>query len=154
MDKVKEKKPEDRNPFGGVKLSDTAKNAPKELVRNALDDGTIRIASQLRDTVQRDQQDEYGGSQIESAALDASGMTVRGVETFVRSRAEALFHHGNSETDEEAPEDRPEQKPDHEEVWDSPAEPLQEGRMICQRNRHRKNRHRNRYRQRQRNRGR
>ena len=126
MDKVKEKKPEDRNPFGGVKLSDTAKNAQKELVRNALDDGTMRIASQIRDTVQRDQQDEYGGSQIESAALDASGMTVRGVETFVRSRVEALFHHGNSETDEEAPEDRPEQKPDHEEVWDSSAEPLQE----------------------------
>ena len=103
MGKVKEKKPDGGNPLGGIKLPDTVKAAPKELVQNVLDDGTMRIVSQLRDTTQRDQQEEYGGSQIENAALDVGRMTAHGVEAFAKAKVETLLHPRNR--DEDAPQE-------------------------------------------------
>lgn len=62
MEKIKEK------PALGERVKEKAVSAPKELLRKGLDDGSERLRTQLRDTAQHGQADEYGGDAIEDAA--------------------------------------------------------------------------------------
>ena len=66
MEKIKEK------PALGERVKEKAVSAPKELLRKALDDGSERLRTQLRDTAQQGRRDEYGGDAIEDTA--ASGL--------------------------------------------------------------------------------
>ena len=66
MEKIKEK------PTLGERVKEKAVSAPKELLRKGLDDGSERLRTQLRDTAQQGQRDEYGGDAIEDTA--ASGL--------------------------------------------------------------------------------
>lgn len=66
MEKIKEK------PTLGERVKEKAVSAPKELLRKGLDDGSERLRTQLRDTAQHGQADEYGGDTIEDTA--ASGL--------------------------------------------------------------------------------
>ena len=66
MEKIKEK------PTLGERVKEKAVSAPKELLRKGLDDGSERLRTQLRDTAQQGQADEYGGDAIEDTA--ASGL--------------------------------------------------------------------------------
>lgn len=66
MEKIKEK------PTLGECVKEKAVSAPKELLRKGLDDGSERLRTQLRDTAQHGQADEYGGDTIEDTA--ASGL--------------------------------------------------------------------------------
>lgn len=66
MEKIKGK------PTLGERVKEKAVSAPKELLRKGLDDGSERLRTQLRDTAQHGQADEYGGDTIEDAA--ASGL--------------------------------------------------------------------------------
>ena len=66
MKKIKEK------PALGERVKEKAVSAPKELLRKVLDDGSERLRTQLRDTAQHGQADEYGGDTIEDTA--ASGL--------------------------------------------------------------------------------
>ena len=56
----------------GERVKEKAVSAPKELLRKALDDGSERLRTQLRDTAQQGRRDEYGGDAIEDTA--ASGL--------------------------------------------------------------------------------
>lgn len=58
IDKIKEK------PQVQHTLKERVKFAPKELIRRGLDDGTERLRSQLRDTAQHGQRDNFGGDQL------------------------------------------------------------------------------------------
>lgn len=62
MEKIKEK------PTLGECVKEKAVFAPKELLRKGLDDGSERLRTQLRDTAQHGQADEYGGDTIEDTA--------------------------------------------------------------------------------------
>ena len=62
MEKIKEK------PALGERVKEKAVSAPKELLRKGLDDGSERLRTQLRDTAQHGQADEYGGDTIEDTA--------------------------------------------------------------------------------------
>ena len=62
MERIKEK------PTLGERVKEKAVSAPKELLRKGLDDGSERLRTQLRDTAQHGQADEYGGDTIEDAA--------------------------------------------------------------------------------------
>ena len=62
MEKIKEK------PTLGERVKEKAVFAPKELLRKGLDDGSERLRTQLRDTAQHGQADEYGGDTIEDTA--------------------------------------------------------------------------------------
>ena len=62
MEKIKEK------PALGERVKEKAVSAPKELLRKVLDDGSERLRTQLRDTAQHGQADEYGGDTIEDTA--------------------------------------------------------------------------------------
>ena len=66
MEKIKEK------PALSERVKEKAVSAPKELLRKVLDDGSNRLWTQLRDTAQQGQRDEYGGDAIEDTA--ASGL--------------------------------------------------------------------------------
>ena len=66
MEKIKEK------PALSERVKEKAVSAPKELLRKVLDDGSERLRTQLRDTAQHGQADEYGGDTIEDTA--ASGL--------------------------------------------------------------------------------
>ena len=66
MEKIKEK------PTLGERVKEKAVSAPKELLRKGLDDGSERLRTQLWDTAQQGQRDEYGGDAIEDTA--ASGL--------------------------------------------------------------------------------
>ena len=66
MEKIKEK------PALSERVKEKAVSAPKELLRKVLDDGSERLRTQLRDTAQHGQADEYGGDAIEDTA--ASGL--------------------------------------------------------------------------------
>ena len=62
MERIKEK------PTLGERVKEKAVSAPKELLRKGLDDGSERLRTQLRDTAQHGQADEYGGDTIEDTA--------------------------------------------------------------------------------------
>lgn len=80
MDKIKEK------PKVAGTVREKAKNAPKELVRRGMEDGTERLRSQLRDTAQNGQQDEYGGDRIEDTAAGSLRRMERGAEKLIKGR--------------------------------------------------------------------
>lgn len=54
------------------RIKEKAVSTPRELLRKGLDDGSERLRTQLRDTAQHGQADEYGGDTIEDTA--ASGL--------------------------------------------------------------------------------
>lgn len=66
MKKIKEK------PTLSERIKEKAVSTPRELLRRGLDDGSERLRTQLRDTAQHGQADEYGGDTIEDPA--ASGL--------------------------------------------------------------------------------
>ena len=66
MKKIKEK------PTLSERIKEKAVSTPRELLRKGLDDGSERLRTQLRDTAQHGQADEYGGDAIEDTA--ASGL--------------------------------------------------------------------------------
>lgn len=66
MERIKEK------PTLGERVKEKTVSAPKELLHKGLDDGSERLRTQLRDTVQQGRRDEYGGDTIEDTA--ASGL--------------------------------------------------------------------------------
>ena len=70
MEKIKEK------PALGERVKEKAVSAPKELLRKVLDDGSVRLWTQLRDTAQQGRRDEYGGDAIE----DSSAVALRRAE--------------------------------------------------------------------------
>ena len=66
MKKIKEK------PTLSERIKEKTVSTPRELLRRGLDDGSERLRTQLRDTAQHGQADEYGGDTIEDTA--ASGL--------------------------------------------------------------------------------
>ena len=62
MKKIKEK------PTLSECIKEKAVSTPRELLRKGLDDGSERLRTQLRDTAQHGQADEYGGDTIEDTA--------------------------------------------------------------------------------------
>ena len=62
MNKIKEK------PTLSERIKEKAVSAPRELLHRGLDDGSERLRTQLRDTAQHGQTDEYGGDAIEDTA--------------------------------------------------------------------------------------
>lgn len=62
MKKIKEK------PTLSERIKEKAVSTPRELLRRGLDDGSERLRTQLRDTAQHGQADEYGGDAIEDTA--------------------------------------------------------------------------------------
>ena len=83
MDKIKEK------PKVAGTVREKAKNVPKELVRRGMEDGTERLRSQLRDTAQNGQQDEYGGDRIEDTAAGSLRRMERGAEKLIKRQKQA-----------------------------------------------------------------
>ena len=98
--RAKERKPPDK---GRVKMKppDGLKAMPKELALGAIQDGTQRLASQLRDAGQREERSDYGGERIEAAGADGTRLAARSVEAFLKSGAAAL----NRNRGEEPPPD-------------------------------------------------
>ena len=66
MKKIKEK------PTLSERIKEKAISTPRELLHRGLDDGSERLRTQLQDTAQHGQADEYGGDAIEDTA--ASGL--------------------------------------------------------------------------------
>ena len=62
MKKIKEK------PTHSERIKEKAVSTPRELLHRGLDDGSERLRTQLRDTAQHGQADEYGGDTIEDTA--------------------------------------------------------------------------------------
>ena len=62
MKKIKEK------PALSERIKEKAISTPRELLHRGLDDGSERLRTQLRDTAQHGQADEYGGDTIEDTA--------------------------------------------------------------------------------------
>ena len=62
MKKIKEE------PTLSERIKEKAVSPPRELLHRGLDDGSERLRTQLRDTAQHGQADEYGGDTIEDAA--------------------------------------------------------------------------------------
>ena len=62
MKKIKEK------PTLSERIKEKTVSTPRELLRRGLDDGSERLRTQLRDTAQHGQADEYGGDTIEDTA--------------------------------------------------------------------------------------
>lgn len=62
MKKIKEK------PTLSERIKEKAISTPRELLHRGLDDGSERLRTQLRDTAQHGQADEYGGDAIEDTA--------------------------------------------------------------------------------------
>lgn len=77
MKKIKEK------PTLSERIKEKAVSTPRELLRKGLDDGSERLRTQLRDTAQHGQADEYGGDAIEDTA--ASGLR-RAEKKFTQQR--------------------------------------------------------------------
>lgn len=100
MKKIKEK------PTLSERIKEKAVSAPRELLHRGLDDGSERLRTQLRDTAQHGQADEYGGDTIEDTA--ASGL---------RRAEKELTRQRKKKTQEQPPEggapaaDATEQKP-------------------------------------------
>ena len=101
--RAKERKPPDK---GRVKIKppDGLKAMPKELALGAIQDGTQRLASQLRDAGQREERSDYGGERIEAAVADGTRLAARSVEAFLKSGAAAL---SRSKGQELPPDDLP-----------------------------------------------
>ena len=101
--RTKERKPPDK---GRVKMKppDGLKAIPKELAVGAIQDGTQRIMSQLRDAGEREERSDYGGERIGSAAADGTRLAARSVEAFLKSGAAAL---SRSKGEEPPPDDLP-----------------------------------------------
>ena len=62
MKKIKEK------PTLSERIKEKAVSTHRELLHRGLDDGSERLRTQLRDTAQHGQADEYGGDTIEDTA--------------------------------------------------------------------------------------
>ena len=62
MKKIKEK------PTLSERIKEKAVSAPRELLHRGLDDGSERLRTQLRDTAQPGQTEEYGGDAFEDTA--------------------------------------------------------------------------------------
>lgn len=62
MKKIKEK------PTLSERIKEKAVSTPRELLHRGLDDGSERLRTQLRDTAQHGQADEYGGDAVEDTA--------------------------------------------------------------------------------------
>ena len=71
MKKIKEK------PTLSERIKEKAISTPRELLHRGLDDGSERLRTQLRDTAQHGQTDEYGGDAIE----DTAARSMRRAET-------------------------------------------------------------------------
>ena len=101
--RTKERKPPDK---GRVKMKppDGLKAMPKELAVGAIQDGTQRIMSQLRDAGQREERSDYGGERIEAAVADGTRLAARSVEAFLKSGAAAL---SRNKGEEPPPDDSP-----------------------------------------------
>ena len=101
--RAKERKPPDK---GRVKMKppDGLKAMPKELAVGAIQDGTQRIMSQLRDAGQREERSDYGGERIEAAVADGTRLAARSVEAFLKSGAAAL---NRNKAEERPPDDYP-----------------------------------------------
>ena len=67
QEKIKEK------PARSERIKEKVVSAPKELLHKGLDDGAERLRTQLRDTAQQGQRDEYGGDDIEDTAVSRRG---------------------------------------------------------------------------------
>ena len=109
--RTKRRKPPDRGRIK-TKPPDGLKAMPKEIALGALQDGTQKIASRLRDAGQRDERSDYGGKRIESAAADGARLAVRSAEAFLKSGAAALSRNKGEEPppddlhfDESAPQE-------------------------------------------------
>ena len=57
-----------KKPTLSERIKEKAVSTPRELLRKGLDDGSERLRTQLRDTAQHGQADEYGGDTIEDTA--------------------------------------------------------------------------------------
>ena len=101
--RTKERKPPDK---GRVKMKppDGLKAIPKELALGAIQNGTQRLASQLRNAGEREERSDYGGERIGSAAADGTRLAARSVEAFLKSGAAAL---SRSKGEEPPPDDLP-----------------------------------------------
>lgn len=80
MDKIKEK------PKATSSVREKGKAVPKELVHRGLENSADRLRTQLRDTAQRGQRDEYGGDRIEDTAADSMRRMGRGAEKLIKAR--------------------------------------------------------------------
>ena len=78
MKKIKEK------PTLSERIKEKTVSTPRELLRKGLDDGSERLRTQLRDTAQQGQRDEYGGDTVE----DTTAGAVCRVEKELRKRGE------------------------------------------------------------------
>lgn len=67
-------------------LKEKAGSSLKAHVRHGLDDGTDHLRSQLRDTVQHGQGDDYGGDQIEDTAAAGGRRVERAAEKLLKGR--------------------------------------------------------------------
>lgn len=80
---------------------------PKELVRRGLDDGTERLRSQLRDTAQHGQRDDYGGYWIEDTASAGGRRAEQTAEKLLKRK-----RHGSTDSQRvNSSEERPVPKP-------------------------------------------
>ncbi|MBS6641375.1 MAG: C40 family peptidase [Clostridiaceae bacterium] len=95
MDKIKEK------PKAASSVREKIKAAPKELVHRGLENSADRLRTQLRDTAQRGQRDEYGGDRIEDTA--AGGVRrvghIMGKTAHGRKQAGSVASHSAPEND-------------------------------------------------------
>ena len=80
MDKIKEK------PKVTSSVREKVKAAPKELARRTLTDGSERLRTQLRDTAQHGQRDEYGGDRVEDTATGSVRRMERGAAKLIKER--------------------------------------------------------------------
>ena len=87
MKKIKEK------PTLSERIKEKAISTPRELLHRGLDDGSDRLRTQLRDTAQHGQADEYGGDAIEDT-------TARGL----RRAEKELTRQRKKKTQEQPPE--------------------------------------------------
>ena len=83
MEKIKEK------PARSERIEEKVVSAPKELLHKRLDDGAERLRTQLRDTAQQGQRDEYGGDDIEDTAVSGSKRAAAARTAGIRPRTGA-----------------------------------------------------------------
>ena len=129
MKKIKEK------PTLSERIKEKAVSTPRELLHRGLDDGSERLRTQLRDTAQHGQADEYGGDTIEDTAA-------RGL----RRAEKELTRQRKKKTQEQPPEggapaaDATEQKPsaikgkDTTSAVSQPQTPAERGRQQTRQN--------------------
>ena len=74
MERIKEK------PTGAAAIREKGKHLPRQLAERSAKAGAERLRTQLRDAAERGQRDEYGGDQIEDAAVSAAARAGQGLE--------------------------------------------------------------------------